>query len=140
MKKYHFGQFQLEHLFQIRQGIEEYNAGHFWQCHEEIEDIWLDSVGDDARYIMWAIIQAATCLYHWEDDNLNGAAGMVNKAKKKILYCEERKVETDITEDFLNWSKFKAVVKSIPSDANLNDFKTLREFKFPAPSTWPSEE
>ena len=120
---YNYGQFTPEHFDLMRQGLLDFNEGRFWQCHEELEDIWLESVGDNARYVYWAIIQLAACLYHWEDENLKGASGMIAKAKRKIEFCESNNVETELMEKCLDWSNLKAIVKLIPQENELEDFK-----------------
>ncbi|MEH0861830.1 MULTISPECIES: DUF309 domain-containing protein [Halobacteriovorax] len=131
MTKYHFGQFTPEHLELIQEGLELYNTGHYWMCHEVIEDLWMDAMGDNARYVYWVVIQLATSLYHHEDDNLNGASGMVNKAKGKIDFIEKNHVESDIMDKYLDWQRLKRIVKKIPHSPKLSDFKELKSFKFP---------
>lgn len=78
-----YGQFQIEHLRKIKKGIELFNKGKYWQCHEELEDHWLEDRGDNARYVYWTIIQIATALFHALDKNINGALGQIEKAQKK---------------------------------------------------------
>ena len=73
---YEYGQFSESHLLKIRKGVEFYNVRKYWECHEELEDHWLEDRGDNARYVYWVIIQAATALFHYEDGNLAGATGM----------------------------------------------------------------
>mgnify|MGYP000031967474 FL=1 len=138
MDKYHFGQFGPEHLELLKEGITLYNDGHYWMCHEVVEDLWMDHIGDNARYVFWVVIQLATSLYHWEDANLNGASGMVQKAKRKIEFIETHHVESDILEKYLDWSKIKDIVKSIPDKPNLPDFDSLAGFKFMDPEKWDS--
>ncbi len=130
------GQFSLEHLKKMMEGVRLFNAGMFWECHEELEDHWLEDMGDDSRYVYWVVIQVATALLHHSDDNLAGAKGMINKSKEKIMQCEKRKVESDIMNRFLSWKRFKQLVKEIPDEPQLNDFKKLQAFKFSDPSKW----
>ncbi len=134
--KYHFGQFTPDHLALLEEGIELFNKRHYWMCHEVVEDLWMDHIGDNARYVYWVIIQVATALYHYEDGNLNGAKGMNNKAKRKIEFIEKNHVESDIMELYLDWSKLKAMVKSIPHDPDIEVFEKLYHFKFKDPKTW----
>lgn len=133
---YEYGQFSVEHLRKISLGIKLYNQRKYWECHEELEDHWLEDRGDNARYIYWVVIQAATALFHYEDSNLAGATGMINKAKEKVLSCESKKVETDLVFKFLAWKKFKSIIMSIPDSPQLDDFKTLHGFKFSDPDKW----
>lgn len=132
------GQFSIEHLRKMIKGVRLYNQGRFWECHEELEDHWLEDMGDDARYVYWVVIQVATALYHHSDGNLAGARGMLNKAKDKILQCEKRHVESDIMNRFLSWKRFKKLVGEVPKEPTLDDFSELVKFKFSDPDKWKS--
>ena len=131
MTTYHYGQFSPEHLSLLLEGLELYNTGHYWMCHEVVEDLWMDAIGDNARYVYWVVIQLATCLYHHEDGNINGASGMINKAKGKIDFIEKNHVESDIMDKYLDWQNLKRIVKAIPKQSDLSDFDDLKLFKFP---------
>ncbi len=128
--------FEIEHLKKMKQGVEFYNDSKYWECHEELEDHWLADMGDNARYVYWVVIQVATSLYHFEDGNLAGAKGMINKAKDKITKCKKYGVESDIMNKFLSWKLFTKLVMEIPIDPELDDFKKLKEFKFSRPDKW----
>lgn len=128
--------FGVEHLKKMKRGIHFFNEAKYWECHEELEDHWLEDIGDNARYVYWAIIQVATALYHYEDGNLAGARGMINKAKDKIVKCEKYGIESDIMNKFLQWKLFKKRVMAIPSEPTLDDFTKISEFKFSRPDKW----
>lgn len=130
------GQFSLEHLRKMMEGVRLYNKRMFWECHEELEDHWLADMGDNCRFAYWVLIQVATALHHHSDGNLAGAKGMVNKAKKKLAQCEKLGVESDIMNKFLAWKRFKALVREVPSEPTLEDFKELEAFRFSDPDKW----
>lgn len=134
--KYHYGQFSNTHLNLLKKGITLYNKDHFWECHEEIEDLWLEDTGDNARYVYWVVIQVATSLYHYLDGNLNGAEGMIRKAKRKLDLCEKLRVETNLLNQFLDWDEFKKIIREIPDKSSLEDYNKLYSFKFKDPNTW----
>ncbi len=137
--KFEFGQFSEEHLRNIKKGIILYNQELYWECHEDLEDHWLEAQGDPARLIYWAVIQAAAALFHYDNGKLPGAAGMLKKTKNKLERAEAQRVETPLLETYLNWSQFKKVIQSIPDDGGLEDFDKLYEFKFPDPEKWELE-
>ncbi len=130
------GQFSLEHLRKMKEGVKLFNEGKFWECHEELEDHWLEDMGDNNRYVYWVIIQVATALYHATNGNIAGAKGMNNKAKDKIVQCERRGIESDIMNRFLSWKRFKNLVQLVPDDPKLSDFDELFKFKFSRPDKW----
>lgn len=56
--EYHFGQFTKEHLCDVRKGVVLFNQQKYWECHEELEHHWLESRGDNARLVYWAVIKS----------------------------------------------------------------------------------
>lgn len=132
----HYGQFLQEHLAKVARGIELYNSGHYWECHEELEDHWLSDAGDNARYVYWVILQVATALFHWSDQNLDGARGQLRRAKTKLDKCEQLHVETELLYNNLSWQAFKNVIRAIPDRPELTDFEKLSRFKFNDPTKW----
>ncbi|MCO4792494.1 MAG: DUF309 domain-containing protein [Bacteriovoracaceae bacterium] len=135
MSNENFG-FSHENLKKVKKGVELFNTGHFWDCHEELEHWWLEDRGDNARLVYWAIIQVAACLYHLEKENLAGCQGMIKKTWDKLERTEKAFVENEITEKFLNWSTFKSLCRSIPENSTLDSFKELYKYKFPDPESW----
>jgi hypothetical protein len=134
--RYEYGQFTQEHLNLLKSGISLYNDDKFWECHEEVEDLWLSDYGDNARYVYWVVIQVATSLYHYLDDNLNGAEGMIRKAKRKLVSCEKLHVETELLYKYLDWKEFKELIRNIPDKSSLEDYNKLYKFKFKNPDSW----
>ena len=135
---YSYGQFTKEHLKKMKEGISLFNRQMYWECHEELEDHWIDDVADNARYVYWAVIQVATSLFHYRQDNIKGAEGMLNKAKEKLNKCVQLKVETPLLYSSINWEKFKQLVFEVPNkNSSLEDYKILYTFRFkPDPSLW----
>ncbi len=125
-----FGKFQQSHLIKAIDGIRLFNDQLYWECHEELEDHWLEDASDNARYVYWAIIQVATSLYHYRQDNLVGAQGMLRKAKDKLMKCENLNVETQVLFDLLNWKEFKTIVRDISDNDKLENYENLVDFRF----------
>lgn len=136
-KSFSFGK---ENLDIIKIGVFLYNDEKFWECHEELEHHWLEARGDNIRYIYWAIIQAAACLYHVRQENLVGAQGLHKKTLNKLIKCEDLFVESKLLEESINWIKFKQVVRNVRNNPGLLDFKELYGFKFNIPTTWSKHE
>jgi predicted metal-dependent hydrolase len=67
------------------EGIRLFNAGHYWHAHEQWEQCWLQSSGQDALFYK-AIIQAAAALVKWRQGNLRGLA--LNWAKSSARLAE----------------------------------------------------
>ncbi len=128
---YAYGQFSPDHFRAMRQGILLYNQRQYWDCHENLEDLWIEDTADNARYVYWAVIQVATSLHHYERSNLVGAWGMLFKARQKFDECEKRHVETAFMEECLHWGEFKRLARNVPRECKLEDFNELYAFRFP---------
>lgn len=67
----------------FQQGIDLFNEGKFFECHEAWEEVWKRSQGE-AKLFYQGIIQAAVAILHAQRGNLNGAASMYAKASSKL--------------------------------------------------------
>ena len=129
--EYKFGQFTPEHLAKIQEGIELFNEQKYWECHESLEDLWMEDKNDSARYIYWAIIQVAAACIHYRDSKIIGAQGMINKAREKFRRSRELHVLTPLVLKYLDWEELEKLVAQIKEkDAKLEDFEELYNFRF----------
>lgn len=64
-------------------GVELFNDGKFFECHEVLEVIWLKAEGDE-REFLHAVIQAAAALHHVQRGNLKGAQSVGRRAIDKL--------------------------------------------------------
>ena len=65
------------------EGIDLFNEGKFFECHEAWEEVWKRSEGD-AKLFYQGIIQAAVAILHAQRGNLTGAASLYSKASAKL--------------------------------------------------------
>ncbi len=56
----------------LREGLALFDAGHYHDAHEAFERGWLANEGGDADFFK-GLIQAAICLHHYAEGNLEGA-------------------------------------------------------------------
>ena len=66
-----------------RRGIELFNAGEFYECHEVLEDVWRPSRGEE-RYFLQALIHYAVGFYHHQRGNPVGAELQLRKGLRKL--------------------------------------------------------
>jgi len=69
-----------EHL---RRGIELFNAGEYFECHEVLELAWTPEHGP-RRLFLQSLIHVAVGFYHWRKDNPLGACRQLRKALRKM--------------------------------------------------------
>jgi uncharacterized protein len=65
------------------EGIELFNAGRFFECHEAWEAVWLRSQGQEKLFYQ-GLIQAAVAILHAERGNREGALSLCDKAMLKL--------------------------------------------------------
>lgn len=128
-------QFELEHLAIMEEGILLYNAQKYWECHEDLEHHWLEEPGP-LRNVYWAVIQVAAAMIHYREGNLVGARGLIFKAKQKLERIEQFNIESELLKSELSWEELKSLVRAVPAESQLSDFKKLYDFRFKDPSLW----
>src|SRR5438093_1596623 len=66
-----------------RRGIDLFNAGEFYECHEVLEDVWRPSRGAQ-RFFLQALIHFAVGFYHHQQGNPAGAELQLRKGLRKL--------------------------------------------------------
>ena len=46
-------------------GIELFNQREFFECHDELEEVWTETLGPEREFYQ-GLIHAAVCLFHFE--------------------------------------------------------------------------
>ncbi|CAG0934320.1 hypothetical protein RHDC3_02889 [Rhodocyclaceae bacterium] len=72
---------------ELLQGIDQFNAGEWFACHETLEELWAGEQGD-ARHLYQGILQVAVALHHWREGNFRGAMVLLGSAEE-LLTCVE---------------------------------------------------
>jgi predicted metal-dependent hydrolase len=67
----------------FQEGIELFNAGRFFECHEAWEQVWNRSQGEE-KVAIQGLIQAAVAILHLERGNREGAQTLYAKARAKL--------------------------------------------------------
>lgn len=64
-------------------GIDLFNAGQYFECHEAWEEVWKRSEGEEKRFYQ-GLIQAAVAILHVRRGNLSGARTVYRRASEKL--------------------------------------------------------
>jgi uncharacterized protein len=67
----------------FQEGIDLFNAGQYFECHEAWEYVWNLSEGDE-KIAIQGLIQAAVAILHLERGNHEGADSLYAKARAKL--------------------------------------------------------
>ena len=68
----------------FNKGLEAFQKHDFYDAHEYWEDLWSDYRLKDAKFIQ-GLIQLSVGYFHISNLNINGARGLLNKCKPKLL-------------------------------------------------------
>ena len=64
-------------------GVQLYRTGHFFECHEVLEELWTPMCGPH-RLFLQSLIHFAVAFYHQQRENPLGAERQLRKALRKI--------------------------------------------------------
>lgn len=63
----------------LKKAIELFNQQEFFACHDELEEIWSETVSEEKTFLQ-GLIHAAVALFHFSEGNLGGARKMHDSA------------------------------------------------------------
>lgn len=67
----------------LLKGLEEFNAGQYFACHETLETLWKGLSGDE-KTLVQGIIQVSVAYYHLNRGNTKGALRLFDRALPRI--------------------------------------------------------
>lgn len=65
------------------QGVEQFNTGQFYACHDVLEALWIDSIEPDKTFYQ-GILQIAVGLYHLGNHNQRGAMILLGEGSNRL--------------------------------------------------------
>lgn len=68
----------------LKRGVDEFNRRLFFECHETLEQIWLEEEGDEKDFYQ-GIIQIAAGYYKMEGGGLAGAIKLLGSGLDRLL-------------------------------------------------------
>jgi len=68
---------------QFQRGIDEFNRGCFFECHDTLEDLWHETRGAD-RLFLQGLIQVSVGFYHLLNRNYKGATSQFTRGLNKL--------------------------------------------------------
>jgi len=76
------------HPLEFYTGLELFNRGFYFECHDVWEEIWGDAKGKNKIFYQ-ALIMSAVSLYHFGNENLEGALSCLQKAERQFSQLPE---------------------------------------------------
>jgi predicted metal-dependent hydrolase len=79
----------------VLRGIEEFNRGEFFECHEYLEEAWMQESGR-VRYLYQGILQVGVGFYHLKNGNWRGATGLLRNGTIRLKEFEPVTLGVDV--------------------------------------------
>src|SRR3954470_13993635 len=73
----------------FERGVDEFNRGFYFECHDTLEDLWSGLRGP-VRDFFQGLIQVSVAHYHLGNGNVAGAASMARRARKRLSRYPDR--------------------------------------------------
>ena len=80
----------------LREGIRLFNGEQFFECHEVLEEAWLEATGPQKIFLQ-GLIQVAVSLYHLRQENFVGARRLLTAGLEKLSAFEIVPKEIDVS-------------------------------------------
>ena len=79
----------------VLKGLEEFNKGEFYECHEYLEEAWMQEP-DRVRFLYQGILQVGVGFYHLKNDNWRGATGLLRNGTARLKEFEPETLGIDV--------------------------------------------
>lgn len=66
------------------QGVEQFNSGQFYACHDILEALWIDSIEPEKTFYQ-GVLQIAVGLYHLSNHNWRGAMILLGEGSNRLV-------------------------------------------------------
>ena len=79
----------------VLKGIEEFNKGEFYECHEYLEEAWMQEPRR-VRFLYQGILQVGVGFYHLGNGNWRGATGLLRNGTIRLKEFEPVTLNIDV--------------------------------------------
>jgi predicted metal-dependent hydrolase len=79
----------------VLKGIEEFNKGEFYECHEYLEEAWMQEPAR-VRFLYQGILQVGVGFYHLKNGNWRGATGLLRNGTVRLKEFEPVTLGIDV--------------------------------------------
>lgn len=87
---------------QLNHGIEQFNEGEFYACHDTLEALWMEANEPDRTFFQ-GLLQVAVGLYHLSNHNWQGAVTLLGNGINRLRPYTPEYATVDVVH-LLDWS------------------------------------
>ena len=84
------------------EGIRLFNDEDFFECHEVLEELWMETHGYEQKFFQ-GLSQAAVGMLHFGNENLGGARKLYNSARQKLEQYPSPFLQMDLLQFLLDF-------------------------------------
>ncbi|MFD2370335.1 DUF309 domain-containing protein [Brevibacillus sp. GCM10020057] len=115
----------MQYPVQYLQFIEKFNEGEYYECHDLLEEIWMEDKSDK---FLQGLLQLAVGLYHRECGNIKGARWMLGNAKKYLGRYGPARWGLDLVEIL----RYIEICESALPDVDAIPYEKAKSMAFPS--------
>lgn len=115
----------MQYPAQYVQFIEKFNAGEYYECHDLLEEIWME---DKTDKFLQGLLQLAVGLYHLEYGNIKGARWMFGNARKYLSRYEPMHGGLDVRDII----RYIQACEAVLPDADTISFEQAKALEVPS--------
>ena len=112
---------QLDHAAEFAKGVREFNSWRFYDCHETLEDVWLEcggkAIGGDARddlaNFYQGVIKAAAGMHHVLRGNHGGAVKVLGDVPRLLDAYRPQTLGLDVDRLLADLERVLAEVRTL---------------------------
>lgn len=79
------------------QGVEQFNQGQFYDCHDTLEALWMEAMEPDKSFYQ-GVLQIAVALYHLSNQNARGAMILLGEGLNRLRRYQPAYSGIDVSE------------------------------------------
>jgi uncharacterized protein len=84
------------------EGIRLFNEEDYFECHEVLEELWTETLGEEQLFYQ-GLIQAAVGMLHFGNENLGGARKLYGSARQKLEQYPSPYLQMDLLQFLLDF-------------------------------------
>jgi len=103
--------------------FELFNEQEYYECHEVLEELWMEETTCPERAFYQGLIQTATAFYHLRNGNLAGARKLFETGLKYLSPYPEETMDFDlrgyreVCEEWLEKTRAKSLGREVEIDS-----------------------
>ena len=102
------------------QGINEFNTGEYYACHDTLEALWMDAIDPDKKFYQ-GVLQIAVACYHLHNRNWRGAVTLLGEGIGRLPYYQPVYAGINVTQLIEDSHNLLTILQSIGTEG-IGDF------------------